>query len=275
LVSVSDIRRLSKDAENFKVFENKAGRAIQEPVRELQRLHKRVHILLSRIVVPSYLHSAVKGRSYLSNARAHHPNVPIVKVDVRKFFQSVPRVAIFGFFSEVMKCRKDVAGLLADLLTFNARLPTGSSASPIISYYAFKKMFDELFELASSRGLIMTCYVDDITFSGDAASDSLAYEARKIIAKHGLKSHKIRSFSAKQPKVVTGVCVTAEGERVPNKLHLKIAQGFAELRAVKSPLEKISVVGPLLGRMHAAQQIDPKFGARAKTLRAKLKDHPA
>ena len=54
-----------------------------------------------------------------------------------------------------MKCRRDVAGLLADMLTFEAHLPTGSAASPIIAFYAFKPMFDEIEqfrdELTASR----------------------------------------------------------------------------------------------------------------------------
>jgi RNA-directed DNA polymerase len=273
-VSVKDLEKLARDAGNFKLFSiqaNNSERRVQEPKHALQRLHTRIHKLLSRIIVPEYLHSAVKGRSYLTNARTHSRDVPTIKIDVKKFFQSVPRVAIFKFFSDTMKCRKDVAGLLADLLTFNAHLPTGSSASPIISYYAFKLMFDQLYELATAHGLTMTCYVDDITFSGANASHSVLYEAHKTIAKHGLKSHKMKVFSASQPKVITRVCNTPEGERVPNKLHLKINKGFTDLRAASSAEEKAKTLRPLLGRLEAARQIDPIFGARAKTLRSKMR----
>jgi hypothetical protein len=132
-------------------------------------------------------------------------------------------------------------------------------------------MFDELNDLAITHGLVMTCYVDDITFSGDGATRSVLFEARKIIARYGLKSHKAKVFNAQTPKVVTGLCETQSGERVPNRLHLKISEGFVALRAAKTPAEQLRIAAPLLGRMHAAQQIDQRFGARAKTLRAKLK----
>ncbi len=268
----TDLEKMASDGDNYKVFNHKAiNREIQEPKSTLQRLHKRVHILLSRVEAPAYLHSAIKGRSYLSNARKHGADVPTVKVDVKKFFQSVPRVAVFDFFKNTMACRADVAGLLADLLTFNRHLPTGSSASPIISYYAFKPMFDELCELAEASGLVMTCYVDDITFSGAAASLDFLRRVRSVIAMHGLKSHKLRYLPAYKPKVITGVCITADGERVPNKLHQKIGEGFDALRAASTPEDKRKVSTPLLGRMEAARQIDPKFGARAKTLRAHMK----
>src|SRR5687768_9339222 len=73
-ITIDDLNRLTKDLGNFKLFSiRKHGkdRAIQEPKRELQRIHRRVHDLLSRVQVPDYLHSAVAGKSYLSNAAAH------------------------------------------------------------------------------------------------------------------------------------------------------------------------------------------------------------
>jgi RNA-directed DNA polymerase len=61
------------------------------------------------------------------------------------------------------------------------------------------------------------------------------------------------------------------GERVPNKLHLKIAEGFKALNIAKSPEEKLKVLRPLLGRMEAAAQIEPAFGGRVKTLRFQMR----
>jgi len=272
-VSIEALEKLAKDAGNFRLFcaKSSGGRAIQEPVRELQKIHKRIHTLLSRIETPTYLHSARKGMSYLTNARSHNASAATIKIDVKKFFQSVPRTAIRKFFADSMKCRGDVASILADILTYEGHLPTGSSASPIVSYYAFKKMFDELRELAVSADLRMTCYVDDITFSGDAANRGTLFSAHKIIRKYGLKSHKMKTFSPSQPKIVTGICNTVSGERVPNKLHQKIGSGFRELRAASSDEDKLKVLRPLLGRLEAARQIEKAFGARAKTLRSEMK----
>ncbi len=273
-VTVEDIERLSADAGNFRLFSIRQGnkdRPVQEPKRDLQKIHARIHKLLSRVQVSEYLHSAVKGKSYLTNARAHSHSAPTIKIDVKKFFPSVPRVAIFKFFEKTLQCRADVAGILADLLTFDARLPTGSSASPIIAYYAFKPMFDELERLAKSHGLKMTCYVDDITMSGAEAGWSVLHDAHQIIAKYGLKSHKMKAFAGKTPKIITGVCNTPTGERVPNRLHLKIKKGFDELRTAKSSEEAVKILKPLLGRLEAARQIDIVFGARAKTLRTHMK----
>ena len=263
---------LAKDAGNFRLFSktNEAGksRQIQEPKRRLQWIHGKIHALLSRVEVPEYLHSAVRGRSYISNAAAHDPTMPMLKIDVKKFFASVPRVAIFNFFAGPMRCRRDVAGLLADMLTFEAHLPTGSAASPIIAFYAFKPMFDEIEQFALAHGLKMTCYVDDMALSGPRANKAALFEVRKIIARHGLKSHKTHVFAATQPKVLTGVCNTPAGPRVPNKLHLKIKTGFEKLSSAKTTDTRNEALRPLLGRLEAAGQIDPAFRARAITVRA-------
>ncbi|SDT44912.1 Reverse transcriptase (RNA-dependent DNA polymerase) [Bradyrhizobium canariense] len=270
---VDDLSSFARDTGNYRLFPifNEKGKArpIQWPKRRLQGVHARIHKLLSRVAVPKYLHSAVRGKSYISNAAAHDPKMPTIKIDVKKFFPSVSRVVIFNFFAGPLKCRRDVAGLLADILTFDAHLPTGSAASPIIAYYSFKPMFDEIAQFAESLGLTMTCYVDDMALSGPRANKGVLYAIRGIIARHGLKSHKAHTFSGLQPKVVTGVCNTAAGPRVPNKLHLKIKNGFDALAKAQNAVEEGKILRPLLGRMEAAAQIDPAFKARAKTVRAK------
>jgi RNA-directed DNA polymerase len=273
-ITVADLDRMSADAGNFKLFSIRQGnkdRPVQEPKRDLQKIHSRIHELLARVQVPDYLHSAVKGKSYLTNARAHDLEAPTIKIDIKKFFPSVPRRAIFRFCEQTLRCRRDVAGILADLLTFNARLATGSSASPILAYYAFKSMFDALAELAENHGLKMTCYVDDITMSGAKAGRSILYKTHQIISKYGLKSHKMKAFPSNTPKIITGVCNAPAGERVPNKLHFKIKVGFNQLRNARTDKEEGKILGSLLGRLEAARQIDPAFGARAKTLRAQNK----
>lgn len=274
-VTPDDIAALANNAENYNLFvknskDGRKPRPIQEPKRKLQAIHARIHKLLSRVTVPPYLHSAVKGRSYLSNASAHARDVPVIKIDVKKFFPSVPRVAVYRFFHESLRCRRDVAGLLADLLTFNARLPTGSSASPIIAFYAFKPMFDAVDALAKAHNLTMTCYVDDMVLSGPGATKGVLFEVRKIIAQFGLKSHKAHAFGPSEPKVVTGVCVAVEGQRVPNRLHLKIKNGFDALAATTAPDARTKILRPLLGRLEAAAQIDPAFKAKAVTLRSSM-----
>lgn len=265
-----DVADLASGSTNYKFFKINE-RPIQEPKARLQAIHKRVHKLLSRVAVPEYLHSAVKGKSYLSNALSHDLSAPIIKVDIKKFFASVPEAAVVRFLRNDCKCRSDVARLFARVLVCNGKIATGSSVSPVLAYYAFKPMFDEIAELAKELGLQFTCYVDDMTLSGGNATNATVLRIRAIIARHGLKSHKVRKFGAASPKVVTGVCITSAGIRVPHKLHLAIADGFKSY-SIESDKEKKDKVGSsLMGRLEAAGRIDPIFKSRAATFRATAK----
>jgi hypothetical protein len=131
-------------------------------------------------------------------------------------------------------------------------------------------MFDEIEKLAMTHGLKMSCYVDDITMSGVNATNAVLFEARGIIRRHGLKSHKTRTFAPRDPKVITGVCITSSGLRVPNKLHLKIKQSFDVLATAKTAKARQKALSPLLGCLEAAGQIEVKFRARATTLGGSL-----
>jgi RNA-directed DNA polymerase len=269
VVSAADLNELAADVGNFKVFPKRTNgkvRMVQQPRPRLQRVHRRIHDLLSRIETPDYLHSAIAGHSYITNAAVHGAAVPSIKIDVKKFFQSVPTAAVFCFFAGPMRCNIEVAGLLAKLLTYQGHLPTGGSASPIIAFYAFKEMFDEIECLARARCLTMSCYVDDMTLSGQRASRSALHQVRLIIAHHGLQSHKVRFLPANRPKVITGVVITAEGLRVPNRRHRAISQGFIEYQAATDEESATKVLNKLIGRMHEAGQIEPQWKARAAAL---------
>ena len=232
------------------------GRIIQEPSIALQGLHKKLHRYLSRIGVPEYLHSAVKGRSYLSNAKAHVNNGNLIKIDIKKFFSSVPQHKVMQFFRDDMKCTGDVAGLLANLICFNKRLATGSSVSPIISYYAFKSMFDDIAALAARYDLSMTCYVDDMTLSGKRASKLILHEARTIIYKSGLKAHKEKYFHFSSPKLVTGVVVTNQDIALPYVRWDKIKRQLRELSACTSDEQRLVILPKLVSRLYEAAQIE-------------------
>jgi RNA-directed DNA polymerase len=182
--SVPELERLAHASKSYKIWKTRAGRKIQEPKIELQRLHRRVHELLSRVEAPAYLHSSVTGRSYITNARKHVSPSSTIKLDLQKFFPSVTRHVLFQFFHQRMHCARDAAGLLSRLLTCDGRLATGSCASSILAYYSCKDMFDELNTLASQNNLTLTCYVDDITITGDHATRVLG-DARTIIAEYG------------------------------------------------------------------------------------------
>nr|WP_298897143.1 reverse transcriptase family protein [uncultured Altererythrobacter sp.] len=253
---LSDLERLANKAK-YRIFNLKvSGRLVQEPPPPLQSLHRKVHRYLSRIEAPDYLHSAVKGRSYISNAKAHIGLGSMIKIDVKRFFPSVPQHRVMHFFRDIMNCSGDVAGLLANLLCLDGRLPTGSSASPIVSYYAFKEMFDQIEDICRANGLRMTCYVDDITVSGRGASRGVLNEVRMIISKSGLGAHKAKFFDTARPKEVTGVMVKGNSIDLPFSRWKAIRDSIRELESAETNEAKLGLYPSLISRLHEASQID-------------------
>lgn len=267
-----ELEELANRLDNYKRF--KVGKAkkrdVQEPKDRLRAIHKRISRWLARIETPDYLHSAIKGRSYITNAKAHRSDMNLIKVDIRSFFQNVTRHAVYLFFVETMQCRSDVAMLLAKALTVDGHLPTGSPVSPILSYYTHKRMFDGIANLAAEYALTFTVYIDDMCLSGDSASHAMLFKVRGIIAKAGLKSHKCRFCPAGKPRVVTGVAMTETGAKLPHRRHLKIKEGFAQVDLLPPGRQKDAAIAALISRMHEAAQLDPSWKDRAKNLEHSL-----
>lgn len=266
-VTLDDLNELCAASDNYKRWtDKKTGRHIQEPKPKLDKVHRRVAALLAKIDTPDYLHSAIKGRSYITNASGHFVDTGCVKIDVRKFYPSVRSQAVHHFFLDRMLCTGDVAGILTKLLTVDGHLPTGSSSSPILSYFAYEDMFEAFAALAEANGCIMTVYVDDVVFTGIGATRGLLYAARKVFACYRLYGHKTKLFRPGQPRIITGVAVTKEGMKLPNRRQKRIADDFATFDALPNGREKLIVARRLTGRLFEASQIDPAWRSKAETM---------
>jgi hypothetical protein len=224
------------------------SRTIQEPRGDLRPIHSYVSKALSRIEPPEFLYCPVKLRSYVSNARRHADSKEVRKLDVREYFPSTPSYRVYWFFHTVMRCSTDVAAVLAKLLTVEGHLATGSTVSPILSFYAFNDMWRAIAKLAEDAGCILTVYMDDAALSGDAVPDSLVWEVRKAIYSRGLRYHKECRY-AHGIAEVTGAIIRGGKLMVPNRQlkkayevreALKIAVDPAEVAALKSRLRGLN-----------------------------------
>lgn len=73
-------------------------RRTETPVRRTRPVHNRLLVLLSRIQVPSYLHSGTKGRSYVTNAAVHLGSEQTYCVDIADFFSSTTWFHVYSCF---------------------------------------------------------------------------------------------------------------------------------------------------------------------------------
>lgn len=268
-VELALLERLASKPSNYRVFsivQGEKARQVEVPKPLVERIHRRLFALFERIEKPDYLQSGVKGSSYITNARLHLGAVPLVKLDVRKFYPSVDSARVYRFFHEKLQCSPDVAGLLTKLTTHDGHIPTGSCVSQLLAFFAVKPMFDELDRLAAAHQVSFSCYVDDMTFSGSRATPEFLWAVKRVVHSHGFGYHKDRCYTAEQNKLVTGVMINGSSIAIlPSKEH-EIWRRTHDLSS--GDLEsRLAAINSLIGSVVAAGQIEARLLERLKKLR--------
>ena len=141
-------------------------------------------------------------------------------------------------------------------ITCTNHLISGAPTSIILSYLVNNKMFNELNDLSTSYSILMSIYVDDLTFS---SLKPIPKEFRKAVKKiinrynYKLSIKKIKLYKKHQHKLVTGVIITPDNKViVKNSLRRKVIKQFMKVKI--SPNSKNIKV--LQGLVSSARQID-------------------
>src|SRR5579859_113883 len=96
---IQELEGLISREDNYLVYKEKGtGRWIQEPKTQIDLLQARIATLLRRVAPPDFRHSGVRGRSFLTNAKAHIGRMPALKIDIRKFYPSTNYYHVRDFF---------------------------------------------------------------------------------------------------------------------------------------------------------------------------------
>ena len=230
-------------------------REIQEPRGALRPIHERVQALLSRIEPPHFLFCPVKRRSYVSNAAMHVGAYHVRTLDVKTYFPSTPQHRVFWFFQTAMQCEPDVAAILAKLLTVDGHLATGSTVSPILSFFSFYDMWQNISNLVDECGCTLSVYMDDVTISGSNVPDRLVWDVQKQIYSRGLRYHKERNFRGGISEV-TGVLLRDGKLSVPNRQHLKAHLLRQELAITEDSERALAASQSLAGLRSQRRQVE-------------------
>lgn len=253
----------SKLTSQYRIFvDQKTKRFITEPVGDLKAIHEKLLKLFSRIAPPDYIHSAIKRRSYITNADVHRESKNILKIDIKKFFPSINFYYIHDFFLNTLKCSPDIATILAKVCTVNTKkygthLPTGSCISPILSFLANKKLFDAIKNACEKEDCKLTLYVDDITISGENASPALLTIIAMEIFNCGYGYHKIKVYK-NQPATITGLIVNDGKIYLPHERVKKIRELVDALDISVGPLRQ-QMLASLVGRLSEAEHINLRY----------------
>lgn len=244
-------------------------RLIQDPRGVTERLHYRLYELLDRVQRPAFLHSATRGRSFVTNARAHVGPHPCVTTDMKDCYQSTTAKHVRGFFEHDLKIAPDLAHKLAQAATVHGHLPTGSCLSPLLAYWAHRETFDRIAVECERLGVTLTVYVDDLTLSGTRASLKLLHRVKQMLREVGLDTHKDKSFARGAFKHITGVAVSERGLQVPNRrLHRLVSDidGFAATSATAQKHLADRISGGIASASAISRRVAVALTARRKRL---------
>jgi len=217
-ISLIELEEFFESQNNYNIFtkalapnpftgKSRKNRAVQEPKYRLRKLHERILSILRRVQYPDYVQGGVKHRSYQTNAAVHLGARQTATFDLKNFYGSTRYCLVHDFFLNTMCCPTDIAGRLASLTTWNGVMPTGSPLSPLLSFWAAKGLFDKCEELAVKYGLNFTCYIDDLTFSGNHISGGFQAELKILASRYGyeIAKEKTKIFRFGVPAHITGV----------------------------------------------------------------------
>ncbi len=275
LTSVERLKDLTSD-DNYNLFTDNSSdkpREIEQPSFELDQVQTRIASLICRIKQPEYLHSGIKGRSHVTNAKAHIGKHKVLTTDVKSFFPSTTKEMVFSFFHKRMKCPPDVAEILSGLCTYSGYIPTGSRISMPLAFWANEEMFNTLHKISRQRTIKMTVFVDDITFSGNQINRAFIHKVKNIMSNFEHKMHpdKTRLYEPSEVKVITGVAVSNTGIHITNKQHMNINQDMLQWLATKDVFQINKLNERLLGRISSQSIIDSRYVDKARSLRKEFK----
>ena len=169
-------------------------RLITAPNEKLKIIQRRVLFLFQKNILPDWLMSGSKGKSYKSNGLAHINSNYCLIMDIENFYDNCKREAVYNFFNTKLFTSPDISELLTNIVTYKGIIPTGAPTSQLIAYYAYEDMFYEINELAKKYDCIFTLYVDDMTFSSNKPlpKNKIISEINNILSnyKHKLKLNK-------------------------------------------------------------------------------------
>lgn len=154
-------------------------RVIDSPKKSIKILQNKVRPLIeAHYRVKKPVHGFVgNGKSIITNAEQHKKKNYVLNIDLRDFFHSVHFGRVQGIFRNTpYNMGLPAASVMAQLCTYNGRLPQGASTSPVLSNLAATTLDKKLVQIAKKFHLTYTRYADDLTFSSSKPFSSVLVE---------------------------------------------------------------------------------------------------
>lgn len=191
-----------------------------DQTKELQR--KILHRLLEALKSHPFCYGFEVGTSIVHAAVPHTNRFVVVKMDIRRFFESTSAKRIHDYLTFI-GWDEQAAKRLTELTTYDGYLPQGAPTSPRLSNLVNYGMDELLASIADAHDGSYSRYADDITMSFDKMSGrrvrGIIQEVRRVLDKFGYVMHgksKLKIFRRHQRQQVLGLVVN-DGVRLPRK----------------------------------------------------------
>lgn len=211
-------------------------------------------------------------RNVVTNAKKHLGRDYLLNIDLKDFFHGVTRDMVLGIFLEKpFRFKGELAELLADLCTYNGRLPMGTPTSPTLSNFACRQLDDTLQAYATNMLWVYTRYADDMSFSSQQKINTEMIQSVKTLIRNAgftVNLRKVVRYGPEDAKIVTGLLLTDKIGLAPDfmpSLNEEVKQLAAATRAQHEQGQlstrwlnklrqqvrgRISFAGFVLGRRH-------------------------
>lgn len=241
----------------FDIPKSRGGvRTIQAPEPHLKLLQRRLADLLGDCLEKieaenpnrrRVSHGFHKGRSIVTNSKAHTKRRFVLNMDLKDFFGTINFGRVRGFFivDRNFRLEPKVATVIAQIACHNNALPQGAPSSPVISNLIGHILDTRLIRLAREHGCTYTRYADDLTFSTNRrkfphqlARASIFKSSRWIIGSQLKRAIKDSGFSinpSKSRMQVRGSRQETTGIIVNEKVNIR-QEYYRSVRAMCSSL---------------------------------------
>lgn len=207
-------------------------RQIETPHSDLQKILRRLNKYLQSVYFfekSSAAYGFILGvrndddrRNILSNARRHLNKKYLLNVDLKDFFHTVTYEKVVEIFAnKPFKFKRELPNILADLTTYNQRLPMGTPTSPVLSNFACRSLDEALTDFSNNMLWIYTRYADDMSFSSNQPINAeKVHSVRKIVEAAGfvINERKLKVYGPAEDKIVTGLLVKDKVTLTPDYL---------------------------------------------------------
>jgi RNA-directed DNA polymerase len=197
------------------------------------------NLRLSHIEFPENLFGSIKDtqspRDYIRCAQSHCQAGIVSTIDIKSFFDYVSRRHVENIFENFFKYSKEVSCLLADLTTYDNKLPQGAPTSPALANLVFFEDEPRIIRRCLAEDVRYTRYLDDIVLSHKSNSypiERRTNEVKKTISQQGFEVNDKKTVTKKrntEQLKVLGIVVNFATAGIPKEERRKIRSAVKDV----------------------------------------------